>query len=74
MRSIRINPQEGRSVEATITDGSGEMVIRWLGRSSLQGVKLGIGMIAEGTRGSTPDRRPMILNPEYELVPGPEQR
>jgi hypothetical protein len=72
VRNIRINPQEGRSVEATITDGSGELVIRWLGRSSLQGVRLGIGIIVEGTRGTGPEGRPLILNPEYELITGPE--
>jgi hypothetical protein len=72
VRNIRINPQEGRSVEATITDGSGELVIRWLGRSSLQGVRLGIGIVVEGTLGSSPEGRALILNPEYELIPGPE--
>lgn len=72
VRNIRINPQEGRSVDATITDGSGELVVRWLGRSSLQGVRLGIGIIAEGTRGVDSERRPLILNPEYELISGPE--
>lgn len=72
VRNIRINPDEGRSVEATITDGSGTLTIRWLGRSSLQGVRLGIGIIAEGTRGSGSDGQAVILNPEYRLVPGPE--
>lgn len=73
VRNIRINPEEGRSVEVTITDGSGSLVIRWLGRSSLQGVHLGGGIIAEGTIGESEGRR-TILNPEYELIPGPEHR
>jgi hypothetical protein len=72
VRNIRINPQEGRSVEATITDGTGELTIRWLGRSSLQGVRLGIGIIAEGTRGDGSEGHAVILNPEYHLTPGPE--
>ncbi len=73
VRNIRIDPAEGGSVEATITDGSGSLILRWLGRSSLQGVRLGVGIVAQGMRGQADGGLPVILNPEYELVPGPEQ-
>jgi hypothetical protein len=73
VRNIRIDPREGTgSVEATIFDGTGEIVAKWLGRSSLSGVKLGAGLILEGIAGTGNDDRLVVLNPEYELVPGPE--
>jgi hypothetical protein len=73
IENIRIDPREGTgSIEATIVDGSGRMVARWLGRSSLRGIKLGTGLIMEGIAGRSEHDECVILNPEYELVPGPE--
>jgi hypothetical protein len=73
VQNVRIDPREGRdSVEATIIDGSGEMVAKWLGRSSLQGVTLGMGLVIDGTVGVDRDGDKVILNPDYRLVPGPE--
>jgi RecG-like helicase len=73
VQNIRIDPREGRgSIEATIIDGTGRLVVRWLGRSSLSGVKLGVGLVVTGTVGKSSEDEPMIMNPEYELVPGPE--
>ena len=73
VQNIRIDPRAGSgSIEATIIDGSGEMVVKWLGRNSLSGVRLGIGLVVEGTIGSAPNGDLSVLNPEYELVVGPE--
>ncbi len=73
IQNVRIDPREGSgSIEATIIDGTGQMVAKWLGRSSLSGIALGMGLIVEGLPGSTSQGEPLILNPEYELVPGPE--
>jgi hypothetical protein len=73
VQNIRIDPRTGSgSIEATIIDGTGQMVVKWLGRSSLSGITLGMGLIVEGIVGAAPDGEPMILNPEYRLVPGPE--
>ena len=73
VQNLRIDPREGRdSVEATIIDGSGEMVAKWLGRSSLQGVTLGMGLVIDGTVGLDRDGEKIILNPDYRLIPGPE--
>jgi RecG-like helicase len=73
VQNIRIDPREGRgSIEATIIDGTGRLVVKWLGRSSLSGVRLGVGLIVTGTVGKSSEDEPMIMNPEYELVPGPE--
>ena len=73
IQNICIDPRAGGgSIEATIIDGTGELVAKWLGRSSLSGVRLGMGLIVEGTPGNAPGGELTILNPEYRLVPGPE--
>lgn len=73
IQNIRIDPREGTgSIEATIIDGSGSMVARWLGRSAMSGIRLGMGLILQGLPGTTREGEAVLLNPEYELVPGPE--
>jgi hypothetical protein len=73
IQNIRIDPREGSgSIEATLIDGSGELIAKWLGRHSMSGIQLGMGVIVEGAIGIGTDKSPMILNPEYTLVPGPE--
>jgi hypothetical protein len=75
IQNIRIDPREGTgSVEATITDGTGHMVAKWLGRATLSGIKPGAGLVMEGAVGTGADGELVVLNPDYELVPGPEQR
>jgi hypothetical protein len=71
--NIRIDPREGRdAIEATISDGTGRMVARWVGRSSLEGIRLGGGLIIEGTAGLGEHNECVLLNPEYRLVTDPE--
>lgn len=73
IQNIRIDPREGSgSIEATIIDGTGKLVARWLGRSSLHGIRLGMGLILEGVAGVGTDGDLQLINPEYQLVPGPE--
>lgn len=73
VQNIRIDPRPGRdSIEATIIDGTQDMIVKWLGRHELSGIRLGVGLIVEGTVGLDPDEELVILNPEYDLVPGPE--
>lgn len=73
IQNIRIDPRNGRdAIEATIIDGTDRMVAKWLGRSSLSGIQLGMGLIMEGVPGVGPDGPMVMLNPEYVLVPGPE--
>jgi RecG-like helicase len=72
IQNIRIDPREGSGyVEATIIDGTGEFVLRWLGRRSMSGISLGMGLVVDGIVGRHKNEL-MMLNPEYELVPGPE--
>ena len=74
IQNIRIDPRPGSgSIEATIIDGTGhQMVARWLGRHTISGIRLGMGLIIEGIPGEQSGGELMVLNPEYELVPGPE--
>jgi hypothetical protein len=73
IQNIRIDPRTGSgSIEATIIDGTGQMVAKWLGRSSLSGITLGMGLIVEGIIGVAGDGEFTVLNPDYRLVPGPE--
>lgn len=73
VQNIRIDPRPGRdSIEATIIDGTGQMVVKWLGRHELCGVRLGVGLIVEGIVGCETDGELVVLNPEYILVPNPE--
>jgi hypothetical protein len=73
IQNIRIDPRNGRdAIEATIIDGTARMVAKWLGRASLSGIQLGMGLIMEGVPGAGPDGMLVMLNPEYVLVPGPE--
>jgi hypothetical protein len=73
IQNIRIDPRVGSgSIEATIIDGTGQMVAKWLGRSELSGITLGMGLIIEGIIGVGGDGELTVLNPDYRLVPGPE--
>ena len=72
IQNIRIDPRDGGSIEATISDGTGSIVAKWLGRASLSGIRLGEGLVLVGAVGQTDDKEMLVLNPEYELVPGPE--
>ena len=72
IQTIRIDPRSGGSIEVTISDGTGEMAAKWLGRAALSGIKLGEGLIMEGAVGQTQSGMLAVINPEYQLVPGPE--
>ena len=73
IQNLRIDPgRGGGSVDATIIDGTGQMVVRWLGRSRLSGIRLGMGLIVEGIAAAGEGDECVILNPEYQLVSGPE--
>lgn len=73
VQNIRIDPRPtSRSIEATIIDGTGQMVVKWLGRPQIQGINLGSGLIVSGMVGRTDEDEPMILNPDHEVVRDPE--
>ncbi len=72
IQNIRIDPREGTSIEATIIDGTGHMVAKWLGRDRMPGIGLGMGLVMEGVCGVGVDGELVMLNPEYDLVSDPE--
>lgn len=73
IQNIRIDPREGSGyIEATLIDGSGEVTVRWLGRRTMSGIRLGMGLIVYGIVGRNQQGEHTFLNPEYQLVPSPE--
>lgn len=72
IQNIRIDPREGTSIEATIIDGTGQMVAKWLGRDRMPGIGLGMGLVMEGVAGAGSQGELVMLNPEYDLVTDPE--
>jgi hypothetical protein len=68
--SLRIVPRAGSpSLEATITDGTGSLVVVWTGRRKIAGVAPGKRLVVSG-RGAPhgPKNRLLIFNPSYELL------
>jgi hypothetical protein len=69
IRSIRIQPQAGvATVQARIDDGSGELIITFLGRRRVGGIEIGRSLVASGVIGNGLLGRQM-LNPVYRLLP-----
>ncbi|MBV9411530.1 MAG: OB-fold nucleic acid binding domain-containing protein [Acidimicrobiia bacterium] len=68
--SLRIVPRAGSSsLEATITDGTGSVLVVWTGRRKIAGVAPGKRLVISG-RGaaSGPKGRLLLFNPSYELL------
>jgi RecG-like helicase len=68
--SLRIVPRAGTpSLEATVNDGSGSLVVVWTGRRNIAGVAPGKRLVLSG-RGAPqgPGGRLTVFNPRYELL------
>jgi hypothetical protein len=68
--SLRIVPRAGSpSLEATVSDGSGVLVVVWTGRRRIAGISPGRRLLLSG-RGTDQGGRGRILlmNPRYELL------
>jgi hypothetical protein len=68
--STRIVPRAGSpSLEATVSDGTGSLVVVWTGRRQIPGVTPGRRLVLSG-RGAPHGAggRLMVLNPRYELL------
>ena len=71
IRSVTFRPREGvPALEAELYDGSGTLVLVWLGRREIAGVVPGRRMKAEGLVCLVDGRR-TVFNPGYELRPRP---
>jgi RecG-like helicase len=67
IRSVTLRPHgAAMTLEADLSDGTGEVTLVWFGRDEIHGVKPGRHVAAHG-RLCCPGGRPTIFNPRYEL-------
>lgn len=67
LTSVVYNPREtAPTLEAELWDGSGTVLLVWLGRRRIAGIEPGRSLLARG-RLATRDNRLVIYNPWYEL-------
>ena len=66
VRRLTLRPRED-SMEAVISDGTGEASAMWTGRSNIPGLSLGSRVTLEGVLSSERERVRMV-NPRYEFA------
>ena len=72
VRSVRVQPRAGTSnLECLLADDSGMLLLVFQGRRRIPGIQPGAKLVVEGMVGDWA-RRQAILNPDYELIAGPE--
>jgi amino acid transporter len=72
IRSVRVQPRAGTSnLECVLVDDSGKLLLVFQGRRRIPGIQPGARLVVEGMVGDWA-RRQAILNPDYELIAGPE--
>ena len=65
---LRLRPMNGTTtLEAVVSDGTGEVTAAWLGRSSIPGLALGSGVVLEGVIATERDGLRMV-NPRFEFA------
>ncbi|WP_372729942.1 OB-fold nucleic acid binding domain-containing protein [Nocardioides sp.] len=69
LRTVTLRPRGGvPALEAELFDGSGVVVVIWLGRRRIAGIAPGRAIQVEG-RISAADGQRIMYNPRYELIP-----
>jgi RecG-like helicase len=69
VRRLTVRPQDGSiSLEAVVTDGTGELTAQWTGRDHIEGLHLGTRVILEGVLGQQRYGRPKMVNPDFEFA------
>ncbi len=72
VKSVRVQPRAGTSnLECVLTDDTGRLLLVFQGRRRIPGIQPGARLVVEGMVGDWA-RRQAILNPDYELIAGPE--
>ena len=72
IKSVRVQPRAGTSnLECILADDSGKLLLVFQGRRRIPGIQPGARVVVEGMVGDWA-RRQAILNPDYELIAGPE--
>ncbi len=67
VRSVRVQPWSGvATLECVLRDSTGGIVLVFLGRREVAGIRPGVHLVAEGMIGEH-DGRLAILNPSYEF-------
>jgi hypothetical protein len=65
---LRLRPMNGTTtLEAVVSDGTGEVTAAWLGRSSIPGLTLGSGIVLEGVMAEERHGLRMV-NPRFEFA------
>jgi hypothetical protein len=73
LRSVTVHPSEDLPrLQADLYDGTGEVMLVWLGRKRIRAIEPGRSLTAEGLVLVDEGRR-VIYNPRYELDPLPQQ-
>lgn len=73
VKSVRVQPGSSlTSVECTIADGSGQLVLHFQGRRSIPGIEPGTYLLVEGMVGER-SGRPAMINPLYLILAAPEK-
>jgi hypothetical protein len=69
LRTVSLRPRAGvPALEAELFDGSGVLLVVWLGRRRIAGIDAGRSIQVEGRIGEHSGVRTMY-NPRYELIP-----
>ena len=69
LRTVTLRPRGGvPALEAELTDGTGTVVIVWLGRRHIAGIAPGRSVAVQGRIGVHDGER-ILYNPRYELIP-----
>ncbi|GGR40628.1 hypothetical protein GCM10010197_02070 [Nocardioides luteus] len=73
LRTITLRPRGGvPALEAELFDGSGTVMIIWLGRRRIAGINPGRSLQVQGRIGRNDGQR-IMFNPRYELIPDPNE-
>ena len=69
LRTVSLRPRAGvPALEAELSDGSGVLLVVWLGRRRIAGIDAGRSIQVQGRIGEHSGVRTMY-NPRYELIP-----
>jgi RecG-like helicase len=69
VRRLTVRPQDGSiTLEAVVTDGTGEITAQWTGRDHIPGLHLGTRVILDGVLGEQRHGRPRMVNPDFEFA------
>jgi amino acid transporter len=72
VKSVRVQPRAGTSnLECVLADDTGRILLVFQGRRRIPGIQPGARLVVVGMVGDWA-RRQAILNPDYELIAGPE--